>query len=65
MGSSLCWAPSNPDTANLQVAGEKMGYLLFEISAGKQNGKTEAPTNSQQFEGIISARGQEMSAEAI
>lgn len=48
-----------------KLQGKKMGYLLFEISAGKQNVKTEAPTNSQQFEGIISARGQAMFAAAI
>lgn len=42
-----------------------MGYLLLEISTGKQNAKTEAPINSQQFEEIISVRGQEMFATAI
>lgn len=37
--------------------GKKVGYLLLEISTGKQDVKTEAPINSQQFEEIISARG--------
>lgn len=53
------------DSKFASCRGKKMGYLLFEISTGKQNEKTQAPTNSQQFERIISARGQEMFAAAI
>lgn len=48
-----------------KLQGKIMGYLLFEIETGKQNVKTEAPTNRQQFKGITSARGQEMFAPAI